>query len=154
MSSSRLLLLGSSFRTHTLLPCRPPFTSKLPPLSILSSRLYCSSAAVAAVSETNRDKPTAISSHHPWLEWVSFVDRLKAKGYFDGDNVASDVMSSEISSNLVYKDINLVKDASLSFARDRYDIFKYTLYFCSSFVLINFEGQLRVYLNFCLLYFH
>lgn len=69
----------------------------------------------AAVGDTDSAK---FPPHHPWPEWVSFVDRLKAKGYFEGENSSNDESAN------VYRDMNLVKDACLSFARDRYDVFK------------------------------
>ncbi|XP_052180916.1 uncharacterized protein LOC127794070 [Diospyros lotus] len=59
-----------------------------------------------------------------------FVDRLKAKGYFAGapsspelEADAQGTAGEGFDVNL-YTDMNLVKDAALSFARDRFDIFK------------------------------
>lgn len=67
------------------------------------------STSTAAADEDNLS-----STVHPWPEWISFVDRLTAKGY----------LSKSADDNSVYSDINCLKDASLSFARDRYDVFK------------------------------
>ncbi|KAA8542832.1 hypothetical protein F0562_023984 [Nyssa sinensis] len=94
-------------------------------LSVLSSRFQPSRFGLAS------DSP------HPWPEWVTFVDGLKAKGYFvkspqpsppaaaakdgDGDGEGGDSKGSD---GAVYKDMTLLKDACLSFARDRFDIFK------------------------------
>lgn len=72
-----------------------------------------SSAAVDTITPGSYEA----SLLHPWPEWVAFVDRLKSKGYFSESSVFDDAES-------VYKDMNLVKDACLSFARDRYDVFK------------------------------
>ncbi|XP_048329948.2 zinc finger protein VAR3, chloroplastic isoform X2 [Ziziphus jujuba] len=74
---------------------------------------YCSSAAVDTITADS----SAVVSHHPWPEWVAFVDRLKSKGYFNGSSCLEETEN-------VYKDMNLLKDACMGFARDRYDIFK------------------------------
>ncbi|KAK1564967.1 hypothetical protein Q3G72_015872 [Acer saccharum] len=130
MSSSRLLFLGSSpFRTHKPLPFQHLFTTKPSPLSSLRFSRHCSSAAVdtvtAAVDTDAENSSSPLQHHHPWPEWVSFVDRLKTKGYFDGDNITNDAtVSNSENFSVDYKDMNVVKDACLSFARDRYDIFK------------------------------
>ena len=89
--------------------CPKPFPSSQP----LRFRRYCFSAAVV-------DKDTAVSTEaprHPWPEWIAFVDRLSTKGYFS-ESLPEDEAES------VYKNMNLLKDACLSFARDRYDVFK------------------------------
>ncbi|XP_023765847.1 zinc finger protein VAR3, chloroplastic [Lactuca sativa] len=101
-----------------------PFRAIRLPTKLFSSptlrfRRYSSSPAsvidndtttTAAIGETIGD-----SHQHPWPEWVTFVDRLKAKGYFkkeSGNDVA------------VYKDMSILKEACLSFGRDRFDLFK------------------------------
>lgn len=48
---------------------------------------------------------------------MAFVDRLKSKGYFNGTSGLEEAEN-------VYKDMNLLKDACMGFARDRYDILK------------------------------
>lgn len=60
-------------------------------------------------------------SHHPWPEWVAFIDRLKAKGYLVGNPQGHGSAGAD---GNVYNDMNLLKDATLSFARDRFDILK------------------------------
>ncbi|EYU33974.1 hypothetical protein MIMGU_mgv1a024769mg [Erythranthe guttata] len=60
---------------------------------------------------------------HPWPEWINFVDRLKDKGYLTLKAAAA-VENAGSSGGVVYTDMKLVKDACLSFARDRFDIFK------------------------------
>lgn len=47
------------------------------------------------------------------------MDGLKTKGYFVGDS--SPALKGD---GVVYREMNMVKDAALSFARDRYDIFR------------------------------
>ncbi|PON44709.1 zinc finger protein [Parasponia andersonii] len=74
---------------------------------------YCSSAAVDTVTAVGTECPP----HHPWPEWMAFVDRLTTKGYFSQT-------LPEDEADTVYKNMNLLKDACLSFARDRYDVFK------------------------------
>lgn len=64
------------------------------------------------------------SASHPWPEWVSFVDRLKTKGYFPPENAPTAEETAEPGADSVYTDMNLLKDACLNFARDRFDIFK------------------------------
>lgn len=92
-----------------------------PPYTTLHSRL-CSSSFAA--SETSFETPTTLSSnHHPWPEWVAFVDRLKSQGYFplkSSSSVNADTDAAEFS----YGELNLLKDPCLSFARDRYDLFR------------------------------
>ncbi|XP_050214932.1 zinc finger protein VAR3, chloroplastic [Mercurialis annua] len=114
-ASSKLLLsrnvfMGSTI-THKSIKTIPTFLSSKP-LSLIPSfelHRHCSS------SDLSLDTETLNTLHHPWPEWVSFVDRLKTKGYF---SKTSDATAS------VYKDVNQLKDPCLSFARDRYDLFK------------------------------
>ncbi|XP_027357877.1 zinc finger protein VAR3, chloroplastic isoform X2 [Abrus precatorius] len=116
MLASKITLYGignALFRT----PRTSPVTAKplfvffkaipfLPPRRASSSS-FCSSAAAAE---------TLSSVDHPWPEWLSFVDRLNSKGYL--------AKPSSDDSLSVYTNINLLKDACLSFGRDRYDLFK------------------------------
>ncbi|KAJ6881757.1 hypothetical protein NC651_028379 [Populus alba x Populus x berolinensis] len=53
---------------------------------------------------------------HPWPEWVTFVDKLKTRGYF--------METSEDENIIAYTDMNQLRDGCLSFARDRYDVLK------------------------------
>ena len=115
MSASKLGLYGigtALFRTHRTVPVtvnssflffKPiPFT---PPQFL--RRISSSSAAAE----------TLPSVDHPWPEWVSFVDRLNAKGYLSKSSSSDGTVS-------VYTNINSLKEACLSFGRDRYDLFK------------------------------
>ncbi|XP_073057130.1 zinc finger protein VAR3, chloroplastic [Primulina eburnea] len=85
----------------------------------------CSSAALLAsnVSAYTADSPSTTSTH-PWPEWVRFVDRLKAKGYLNLEAGMSESSGGNDQGVVDYMDINLLKNACLSFARARYDIFK------------------------------
>lgn len=90
---------------------------------------YSSSSAAVTDSISTGNPETAVSSlHHPWPEWVSFVDRLNSKGYLSPSSLKDDGGESGdgnvAGADVVYKDMNLLKDACLSFARDRFDIFK------------------------------
>ncbi|WOG97079.1 hypothetical protein DCAR_0416418 [Daucus carota subsp. sativus] len=108
----------------------PPlfFTKKLlfPSYSTLHSHRYShfsSSALASPLTDTNTaaDLPeSGVNSHHPWPEWVLFVDRLNSKGYLS--NSGAD--SPQIARRIDYKDMNMMRDACLSFARDRLDIFQ------------------------------
>lgn len=125
MSAASKLFLFSAFPLRAQKPALIParlFTNHFR-FSSLPLRRYCSSTAIDTVTRCDTDSPS-ISALHPWPEWVSFVDRLKAKGYFEGQNVSEDVAVKDGDSVRVYTDMNLVKDACLSFARDRYDVFK------------------------------
>ncbi|KAJ4848373.1 hypothetical protein Tsubulata_020440 [Turnera subulata] len=127
MSASRYFLQGTSLFRATTNPYKP-LLSSIPPLPFLSSnpfpsfpfparhRSSSSSSSAAAVTLTADDAPVPLPERqpHPWPEWVTFVDRLKSKGYFAGD----------ASAESVYTDVNQLKDPCLSFARDRYDVFK------------------------------
>ncbi|XP_030532216.1 zinc finger protein VAR3, chloroplastic isoform X2 [Rhodamnia argentea] len=123
MSASKLFLFGTAlFRAHAPLPRHS-----------LRFRGYCSaSAAGEAIASEAPQAPLLL--HHPWPEWVSFVDRLKAKGYLAGRSPPREG-SEEVSvgkelgdviegDGELYKQLGLLKDPCLSFARDRYDIFK------------------------------
>ncbi|XP_051115610.1 zinc finger protein VAR3, chloroplastic [Andrographis paniculata] len=94
-----------------------------------STRFRCSYSAAFSLDSVasnlaTGDSPAAPA--HPWPEWIKFVDSLKAKGYLtqkaaaseDGDSGSNNAGAS------VYNDMKLVKDACLSFGRDRFDIFK------------------------------
>ncbi|KAG9143852.1 hypothetical protein Leryth_011519 [Lithospermum erythrorhizon] len=130
MTSSKIFmlsLLGSSLvRTHFLKPSKPltfppPLTPSLHFLRHSSTTTTATSAA--AVLDTSDFPPPPNSLGHPWPEWVLFVDRLKAKGYFS-KNMESDEDGKEEKDLVFYTDANLLKNACLGFARDRFDLFK------------------------------
>lgn len=112
MSSSRIFLVGNTiFRPHK--PSFPLSFNRFPSVSL---RFRCfSSDAATAVTTTTVDSDSPSLAPHPWPEWITFVDRLKTKGYFTKDT----------EDDTVYQEMNLVKDACLSFARDRYDVLRY-----------------------------
>ncbi|KAF8389992.1 hypothetical protein HHK36_024512 [Tetracentron sinense] len=66
---------------------------------------------------------------HPWPEWVAFIDRLKSKGYFDEASPPAEDNGGEASgvvnlgdaavAGTTPKDLNSLRNACLSFARDR-----------------------------------
>lgn len=132
MSASKFLLFGTSyfrsFRSHKSPSLAPSliFTKRFPSVS-LSFHRYYSSAATDAIAEIDTERPSS-STYHPWPEWITFVDRLKAKGYFvelPAKNESEDTTDAGTAGpETLYKDISLLKDACLSFARDRYDVFK------------------------------
>ncbi|XP_010274731.1 PREDICTED: zinc finger protein VAR3, chloroplastic [Nelumbo nucifera] len=88
---------------------------------------YSSSAAVDNLSDNGE-----VASSHPWPEWVTFIDRLKSKGYFDESSPAAVDDEAEVGGSdcvtavtgYTSKDLNRLRNACLSFARDRFDIFK------------------------------
>ncbi|XP_015966944.1 zinc finger protein VAR3, chloroplastic [Arachis duranensis] len=122
MSASKLALYGfgtTLFRTHrflssSFLPFSKPilFPLKPPP----RRRAFSSSAATAV---TSVDQDNRLQIHHPWPEWISFVDRLSTKGYLTKSS-----SSGDDGDDAVYVNMNLLKDACLSFGRDRYDLFR------------------------------
>lgn len=122
MSAGKLLLFGSLiFRKHKpVYPILPINFVKPFPSSVLSLRRYSSSAAVDGLSDTGE----SLVSHHPWPEWVAFVDLLKSKGYYVEASVPQGDTEGESTIGDIYRDINLLKIPSFSFARDRFDIFK------------------------------
>lgn len=153
MSASRLFtLLGASFTRHhhrrrltvnLASPFSPiPYVKLFPSLS-LRIHTFCSSAAVletntsppsvtattttTTIDTANDAEPSVVSNYHPWSEWIAFVDKLKNKGYLnENPTKASEESQNEVegSNGLLYTDMNMLKDACLSFARDRFDIFK------------------------------
>ncbi|KAL1208975.1 Zinc finger protein VAR3 [Cardamine amara subsp. amara] len=114
MSSSRIFLVGNSiFRPHN--PSFPLSFNRFPSLS-LRFRCFSSDATATATAAavTTVDSNLQSSPPHPWPEWINFVDRLKTKGYF----------TKNTEDDTIYQEMNLVKDACLSFARDRYDVLR------------------------------
>ncbi|CAK7349583.1 unnamed protein product [Dovyalis caffra] len=132
-SASRFLLFGTSLLLRTTNNGNPhktlsPFLS-LKPFPSFQFHLYCASSAAtrAATATADNDITENLSflqqerkqKQHPWPEWVTFVDQLKTRGYFmqtSGDD--------DITSEIAYTDMNQLKNACLSFARDRYDVLK------------------------------
>ncbi|OMO90574.1 Zinc finger, RanBP2-type [Corchorus capsularis] len=119
MSASRFLPFGTLFRAQKplILPLPPQLLSSKPFPSLSLSfrfRRYTSSTAALDTLTANTAEPLdSVSQPHPWPEWVTFVDKLKSKGYLVEATAATD-----------YSDMNFLKDACLSFARDRFDLFK------------------------------
>lgn len=106
----------SSFLCHPL-RLRPSsifrlgFPSKAPP------HFYATSSVVAL--EGSGIAP------HPWPEWERFLDKLKSKGYFDKTLPAGEGEDGvAAASDEASMDLHHVKAACLSFARERFDIFK------------------------------
>ncbi|KAK9115771.1 hypothetical protein Sjap_014718 [Stephania japonica] len=136
MSASRLIVFTSSLvvrTTHRAALAQPILHTKLFNFSyqalqfsptLFHSRIAeslrrrnCSSAAAAV---DGRGEAAAVGPH-PWPEWTEFVDRLKKKGYLGEETAAA---ASEEESSGGRSDLNLLKNACLSFARDRFDVFK------------------------------
>lgn len=126
MSASTFSFFSTSL---TLVHARKPlfhplspllFSSKsLPSLSLRFHRYTSSAAALDPLNANSTDPTNSESQSHPWPEWVTFIDRLTSKGYLVEANKAA---TSHAGND--YKDMNFVKDACLSFARDRFDLFK------------------------------
>ncbi|XP_057952653.1 zinc finger protein VAR3, chloroplastic [Malania oleifera] len=122
-SATKILLFGTSiFRSHIIVPRPLPKPFPAPCFHFLQ----CSSSAAVDTASIGCD---ALEPHHPWTEWVAFVNRLKSKGYFPEASVVSDYEDGDVAgvggdAASVYKDMNILKDPCLSFARDRYDLFK------------------------------
>ncbi|KAL1553693.1 zinc finger protein VAR3, chloroplastic-like [Salvia divinorum] len=126
MAVSRLfILLGHSILHHPRSFSQPPLLKLNIACIPHSLRLKrCISSAVTLESETPALSEDAISAH-PWPEWVNFVDQLKVKGYITQNAAAAENGGSTVEeSAALYKELKLVKDACMSFARDRFDIFK------------------------------
>ncbi|KAF5734031.1 zinc finger protein VAR3 chloroplastic [Tripterygium wilfordii] len=128
LAASRFSLFGSAalfLRSRQPLILKSPcFFTKPFSLKHLQFYLYSSSTALDAVSTET------LSSHHPWPEWVTFVDHLKTRGYLTEAAPLKAVSESgsfgdSDADKSVYRNINLLKDPCLSFGRDRYDIFKF-----------------------------
>uniref|UniRef100_A0A0D9ZCA2 RanBP2-type domain-containing protein n=1 Tax=Oryza glumipatula TaxID=40148 RepID=A0A0D9ZCA2_9ORYZ len=133
-SSSKLLALTltSSFLRSSLLPAP---SRRLPTGPLLSLR-FCSAAGDVA------DAPAAAAApDHPWPEWGDFLEKLRAKGYFEQPTLASraDAAEGEVAAtaaaaaaagedpgasadNYPSKDLNRLKNACLKFGRERFDL--------------------------------
>lgn len=135
-SSSKLLALTltSSFLRSSLLPAP---SRRLPTGPLLSLR-FCSAAGDVA------DAPAAAAApDHPWPEWGDFLEKLRAKGYFEQPTLASraDAAEGEVAAtaaaaaaagedpgasadNYPSKDLNRLKNACLKFGRERFDLLR------------------------------
>ncbi|KAF0910220.1 hypothetical protein E2562_001416 [Oryza meyeriana var. granulata] len=136
-SSSKLLALtltSSFLRSYRLASSSSllPAPSRRLPGPLLSLRFYS-----AAVDVT--DAPSAdAAAGHPWPEWDDFLEKLRAKGYFEQPIPSSRVDAAEgeaastaapaaedpVASPQTYpfKDLNRVKNACLKFGRERFDL--------------------------------
>ncbi|OIW20154.1 hypothetical protein TanjilG_02134 [Lupinus angustifolius] len=113
MSTSSKLTLYYRLRTALSRTLSPP--TPFSPFFHHRRRHHRSFSSPTAATETL----SSVDQHcHPWPEWVSFVDTLNTRGYITKPS------SSPSEDRSVYANMNLLKDPCLSFARDRYDIFK------------------------------
>ncbi|KAG9458614.1 hypothetical protein H6P81_003122 [Aristolochia fimbriata] len=134
MASTRLSLFRSCFfspRTNTRLqPSLLSFSrhfltstrirsSPLSSIQCYRTLQFHSDVSAAAADGT---PPVAESVSHPWPEWVTFLDRLKSKGYFKGE--ISSLEGAESGAPIDDSDFNCVKTACMSFARERFDILR------------------------------
>ena len=155
MLASKITLYGTAvIRTpRTLFTCPSLHFSK--PFALKLIQYSCpASTAVGAVTHDDTQTVSYTDRHryHPWPEWVFFIDRLKTRGYLVESSASSssnedkdeieDVtggVGHTAAAEIVYRNINLVKHACLSFARDRYDVFKYVYL---HFKVLNFVFKL------------
>lgn len=84
------------------------------------SSTFSTSTAVIDANISVDVPESGVNLHHPWPEWVLFVDKLNSKGYLSSGGVDS----PQVAHRIDYKDMNMMRDACLSFARDRLDIFQ------------------------------
>ncbi|CAH9118391.1 unnamed protein product [Cuscuta epithymum] len=96
---------------------------------IVLLRGHCSSASAAdcVLTFPVESSESDVNVRHPWPEWINFVDCLKTKGYLPkiSDASSSVVTMSEGSGDVsVYRETNILKNAYLNFARDRFDILR------------------------------
>ncbi|CAN1856419.1 Zinc finger protein VAR3, chloroplastic [Linum perenne] len=113
MAVSRFSFFKSSFFPKPTVPRSNFFFPVAPFLSVKPlhfQKHLCSTATATATVAAESLTP------HPWPEWVAFINRLKTKGYLLEGGKDDDFV--------LYRDMNQLKDACLSFGRDRYDILK------------------------------
>ncbi|CAN1856415.1 Zinc finger protein VAR3, chloroplastic [Linum perenne] len=119
MAVSRFSFFKSSFFPKPTVPRSNFFFPVAPFLSVKPlhfQKHLCSTATATATVAAESLTP------HPWPEWVAFINRLKTKGYLlEAKKPAADDQTSEAAT---VSDMNQLKDACLSFGRDRYDILK------------------------------
>ncbi|KAL5544939.1 hypothetical protein UlMin_008723 [Ulmus minor] len=116
-AASKFLQFGTSLFRTPIAPSSSPSLLYPKPFTLSRSlrfSRYCSSVAVEKVAGVIPESEVPL---HPWPEWVAFVDRLSSKGYFTQPLQVDETDNA-------YKNMNLLKDACLSFARDRYDVFR------------------------------
>ncbi|KAK8710465.1 hypothetical protein V6N13_145786 [Hibiscus sabdariffa] len=121
MSASTFLMFSSSL-IRARKPLFYPFSSKpLPALSLRFHRYTSSPAALDTLNSNSAaaEPPVSAPQSHPWPEWGTFIDKLKSKGYFvEANNAAASDAAND------YNDMNFVKEACISFGRDRFDLLK------------------------------
>lgn len=127
-AASKLIRFGTAALFHApirTISATPSLCSLKPFAASQSLRFprYSSSSAAIETIDSVTANSTEAPLLHPWPEWVAFIDRLKTKGYFTGTQPSE--------SDDVYTDMTQIKDACLSFARDRYDVFKWGSFICS-----------------------
>lgn len=124
-SAFKFVNFGTSLFLRTTTNGHPHKIISFKPFPSLQFHLNCSSStAAAAAATTDDDIMETLNSlqqenkqkQHPWPEWVTFVDKLKSRGYFMETSGGEDIIA--------YTDMNQLKDGCLSFARDRYDALK------------------------------
>ncbi|XP_068660106.1 zinc finger protein VAR3, chloroplastic [Aristolochia californica] len=135
MAATRLSLFGTSFFTLRTTTRPPPpllsfsrlFWTFSPRIQYFSlSSIQCNktlqfhSDVSAAASDCTPPIPNSIT--HPWPEWVSFLDRLKSKGYFQRETSSQEGPDSGVTIDA--SDFNCVKSACMNFARERFDILR------------------------------
>ena len=140
-----------------------PAASRRQPGPLLSFRLC--SAAPAAVDVAADPTVASVSAGHPWPEWVEFLDKLRAKGYFKqvvpasgmsagedaaggGEATASDNAAAAAADNVATypsREHNRVKNACLIFARERYDLLRWRKHriFCALHLYGNHFAFIR-----------
>ncbi|KAG5233893.1 zinc finger family protein [Salix suchowensis] len=117
--TSLFLRTTNNGHPHKIISFKP-----FPSLQFHLNRSSSTAAAAAAAAATDDDIMETLNSlqqenkqkQHPWPEWVTFVDKLKSRGYFMETSGGEDIIA--------YTDMNQLKDGCLSFARDRYDALK------------------------------
>lgn len=127
-AATKLLSLFETNATVTAVNLRPFRAIRLPTKLFSSPTLrfhrYSSSTSASIIDDETATTTMAgelpaeeSKQQHPWPEWVTFVDRLKAKGYINQEG-GNDMSAA------VYNDMSVLKEACLSFGRDRFDLFK------------------------------
>ncbi|KAI3910386.1 hypothetical protein MKX01_034780 [Papaver californicum] len=118
--SSKSSLSNTLYYTPITLPLSTTTTTK--PYPPFQSFKICYSAAASIDEFPETGNETVDSDSHPWPEWVHFIDKLKSKGYFNQSLLGEgDVVTVNVNPRA---DLNILKTACLSFARERFDICK------------------------------
>ncbi|KAL5210933.1 hypothetical protein ABZP36_006556 [Zizania latifolia] len=122
VSSSKVLAL--TLTSSFLRSYRLAASSLLPvPSHRLQGPLrFCS----AAVDVADDPAAAAAAAGHPWPEWGDFLEKLRAKGYFEQPTPASRVDAAEGAAGegeaTAAEDLGRVKNACLKFRRARFDL--------------------------------